>query len=67
MRHRRPNVDPLFINPLPLIGIITGILILRPLKGRGLLILSLDYDRLATCKLPTYNGLEKNGLLHGHS
>ena len=34
-------VDPLLINPLPLIGIIIGIQILRPLKGGGLLIMGL--------------------------
>ena len=29
--------DPSFINPLPLVGIIIGILILRPLKGGGVI------------------------------
>ena len=29
--------DPLFVNPLPLVGIIIGILILRPLEGGWLL------------------------------
>ena len=35
------NPDPSLINPLPLQGIIRGILILRPLKGGGLLIMGL--------------------------
>ena len=39
------TVDPCLINPLPLIGIIKGILLLRPLKGRGLLIMGLHYVR----------------------
>ena len=30
---RLGNVDPLSINPIPLIGTIIGILIVRPLKG----------------------------------
>ena len=35
------NVDPGFINPFPLLGIIIGILILRPLEGGGVLIMGL--------------------------
>ena len=35
------NPDPWFINPLPLMGIIIGILIFRSLKGGGLLIMGL--------------------------
>ena len=31
------------MNPLPLVGIVIGILILRPLKGGGLLIRGLHY------------------------
>ena len=37
------NPDRLLINPLPLIGIILGIQILRPLKGGGSLITGLHY------------------------
>ena len=35
---------PLTNKPRPLIGIIVGILIVRPLKGRGLLIMGLHYS-----------------------
>ena len=36
--------DPYLMNPLPLIGIIIGIRILRPLEGGGLLITGLHYS-----------------------
>ena len=38
---KRNNLDLSLMNPLPLQGIIIGILILRPLKGEGLLIMGL--------------------------
>ena len=40
--------NPWLINPLPLIGIVMGILLLRPFKGGGLLIMGL-HDPLGVC------------------
>ena len=42
--HNDTNPDPGLINPLPSMGFILGILMLRLLKGGGLLIMSLHYD-----------------------
>ena len=42
------NVDSILISPLPVIGIIIGILIFRPLKGGVLLIRGLHYRFLGS-------------------
>ena len=42
----KPDVDPELISPLPLMGILAGIPILRPLTGEGLLIMGLHLARI---------------------
>ena len=53
------NPDPSFINPLPLIEIILGILILRHLKGGGLLAGGLHNSRMP------FRGLDDLSLMCG--
>ena len=51
----RHSPDPRLINPFPLIGIIIGILIFRPLKGGGLLIMGLHYLSSGSRIIPSPN------------
>ena len=46
---KRSDADPSLINPLPIIGIIIGILLLRPLKGGGSSLMGLHYHHLPWC------------------